>query len=382
MPRVNRREIFADDEIQAFHLINRCVRRTFLCGKDRKTGRDFSHRKQWIRDRLEVLAGIFAVDVLGFAVMSNHLHLVVRTRPDVVKTWSDAEVAVRWWNLFPQRREKDGLPAEPTESELHHIRNDASALKEKRRRLSNVSWFMKCLSEPIAKRGNREEEVSGHFWEARYKVQPLLDEMAIAACMAYVDLNPIRAGIALTPETSDFTSVQERIADAFGECSVGSVQCSGDVEKVPSSGLSATISPGAGEKGREEKERGGDAMDQRVEHGEHAGWLAPVALDPPRKKVREKQSTRRASNKGCLPMTLDQYLKLLDWTGRQLRKDKAGKIPAEFEPILERLDCSAESWLDLVQNFRKRFRTEAGLAKSLQSVSSARRARRHANSSA
>ena len=348
MPRVNRREIFADDEIQAFHLINRCVRRTFLCGKDRKSGRDFSHRKQWIRERLEVLAGIFAVDVLGFAVMSNHLHVVVRTRPDVVKTWSDAEVAVRWWNLFPQRREKDGLPAEPTESELNHIRNDASALKEKRRRLANVSWFMKCLSEPIAKRGNREEEVSGHFWEARYKVQPLLDEMAIAACMAYVDLNPIRAGIALTPETSDFTSMQERITDRQSAAEVFTA----------------------------------DAQDQRVEHGEQAGWLAPVALDPPRKKVREKQPTCRASNKGCLPMTLDQYLKLLDWTGRQLRKDKAGKIPTEFDPILERLDCSAESWLDLVQNFRKRFRTEAGLARSLQSVSSARRSRRHANSSA
>ena len=374
MPRVNRREIFADDEIQAFHLINRCVRRTFLCGKDRKTGRDFSHRKQWIRDRLEVLAGIFAVDVLGFAVMSNHVHVVVRTRPDVVKTWSDAEVAVRWWNLFPQRREKDGSPAEPTESELNHIRNDASGLKEKRRRLSNVSWFMKCLSEPIAKRGNREEEVSGHFWEARFKVQPLLDEMAIAACMAYVDLNPIRAGIALTPETSDFTSVQERIVDRQSAMNTG-------IEpQAPSSGLTATFSPGAGEKGR-----GDDAMEERVELGErieHAGWLAPVALDPPRKTVREKQPTRRASNKGCLPMTLDQYLKLLDWTGRQLRKDKAGRIPSEFDPILERLDCRAESWLDLVQNFRKRFRTEAGLAKSLQSVSSARRSRRHANSSA
>jgi len=86
-----------------------------------------------------------------------------------------------------------------------------------------------------------------------------------------------------------------------------------------------------------------------------------LTLDLPRKQVREKQSARRASNKGFLPMTLDLYLKLLDWTGRQLRKDKAGRIPAEFEAILERLDCSAESWLDLVQNFRKRFRTEAGL---------------------
>ena len=348
MPRVNRREIFADDEIQAFHLINRCVRRTYLCGKDGKSGKDYSHRKQWIRDRLEVLARIFAVDVLGFAVMSNHLHVVVRTRPDVVKTWSDDEVALRWWNLFPQRREKDGSPAEPTESELNHIRNDASGLKEKRRRLSNVSWFMKCLSEPIAKRGNREEKVSGHFWEARFKAQPLLDEMAIAACMAYVDLNPIRAGLASSPESSDFTSVQERIADRQSVTAVSTV----------------------------------DAQDQRVEHGVNAGWLAPVALDPPQKKVREKPSARRASNKGCLPMSLDQYLKLLDWTGRQLRRDKAGKIPAEFDPILERLDCSEESWLDLVQNFRKRFRMEAGLPRSLQLVSSARRSRRNANSTA
>ncbi len=130
LPRVNGREIFADDEIQAFHMINRCVRRTFLCGMDRKTGRDFSHRKQWIRDRLEVLAGIFAVDELGFAVLSNHLHVVVRTRPDVVKTWSDAEIAERWWNVFPQRREKNGSPAEPTEPELSHISNDASGMKE------------------------------------------------------------------------------------------------------------------------------------------------------------------------------------------------------------------------------------------------------------
>ena len=169
MPRVNRNEIFADDEIQVFHLVNRCVRRTFLCGKDDLTGRDFSHRKQWVRDRMEELAGIFGVEVLGFAVMCNHLHIVARTRPDIVRGWSDEEVALRWWNLFPQRRRKDKTPEEPTEFELNHIRNDVSGMKEKRRRLSNVSWFMKCLAEPIARLGNKEEKVTGHFWEGRFK---------------------------------------------------------------------------------------------------------------------------------------------------------------------------------------------------------------------
>jgi hypothetical protein len=108
MPRVKRTEICAADEIQAFHLINRCVRRTFLCGKDRRSGKDYSHRKEWIRERLEELAGIFALDVLSFAVLSNHLHVVVRTRPDIVKAWSDDEVALRWWRLFPQRRNENG----------------------------------------------------------------------------------------------------------------------------------------------------------------------------------------------------------------------------------------------------------------------------------
>jgi hypothetical protein len=250
-----------------------------------------------------------------------------------VKAWSDDEVALRWWRLFPQRRHQDFSPAEPTEFELNLIRNDAKGLAEKRRRLSNISWFMRCLVEPIARRSNKEDEVTGRFWEGRFRAQPLLDEMAVAACMAYVDLNPIRAGIAATPETSHFTSVQARIADR---------QSAQDVSSA-------------------------DARDARTEHGPKAGWLAPVALDPARWKVREKETSRRASNQGCLPMTLETYLKLVDWTGRQIRRDKRGQIPSDCVPILEPLQCSAETWLDYVTNFHQRFRHAAGLALSQQS---------------
>ncbi|RLS32413.1 MAG: hypothetical protein DWH78_12835 [Planctomycetota bacterium] len=368
MPRVKRTEICAADEVQAFHLINRCVRRTFLCGKDRRSGKDYSHRKEWIRERLEELAGIFALDILGFAVLSNHLHVVVRTRPDVVKAWSDDEVALRWWRLFPHRRNENGTPAEPTEFELNAIRNDTSGLKEKRRRLKDISWFMRCLAEPIARRGNKDDQVSGRFWEGRFRAQILLDETAIAACMAYVDLNPIRAGIAATPETSDFTSVKERIEDraaAYAECSVDSVECSNNA------GVAAKSNRDADDRELSSSDR--NRIDVAVEHGEKAGWLAPIALEPPRKKVREKITARRASNEGCMSMTLDQYLKLLDWTGRQIRKDKVGVIPAECAPILERLDCSAETWVDFVKNFRKRFRNEAGLAPSRQAFRTTRR---------
>jgi hypothetical protein len=122
---------------------------------------------------------------------------------------------------------------------------------------------MKCLAEPIARLGNKEEKVTGHFWEGRFKAQPLLDETAIAACMVYEDLNPIRAGIAKTPETSDFTSVKERIEDFTTAKDVAALL------NPPSSGLSATFSPEAGEKGQRE-----DAQDHWIEHGPLAGWLA------------------------------------------------------------------------------------------------------------
>jgi len=144
---------------------------------------------------------------------------------------------------------------------------------------------MRCLAEPIARRGNLEDKVSGRFLGGRFRAQPLLDETAIVACMAYVDSNPIRAGIAETPETSDFTSVKERIEDRASAAEVST----------------------------------SDAQDHRIEHGEKAGWLAPIPLEAKRNKVREKETDRRAGNKGCLPMSLDDYLELLDWTGRQFR---------------------------------------------------------------
>jgi hypothetical protein len=203
---------------------------------------------------------------------------------------------------------------------------------------------MRCTSEVIARMANAEDECTGRFWEGRFKATVLTDESAIVACMAYVDLNPIRAGLAATPERSDFTSAQERIADlkaADAECSVDSVQYSEDAGGKSSVGEPI---PAAAR----------NRYDERVEHGKRAGWLAPVELEPRRKKVREKSSSRRASNKGCVFMSLPQYLQLLDWTGRQLKLGKRGSIAKNVPPILERLNLSAELWLHAVEQFGKR----------------------------
>jgi REP element-mobilizing transposase RayT len=85
MARIPRLMLFDPAEVGVYHCINRCVRRAFLCGVDPLTGKNFDHRKDWIQGRLQFLAGHLGIDILGFAVMSNHVHVILRNRPDIVK---------------------------------------------------------------------------------------------------------------------------------------------------------------------------------------------------------------------------------------------------------------------------------------------------------
>ena len=178
---------------------------------DPYTGRDYSHRKEWILDRMRELAGLFAIEVCGYSVMSNHLHLVLRNRPDIAEQWSVDEIALRWYKVFPFRDDQNGEPVEPGEHDLAMLTANSERLSELRKRLANLSWFMRCLCEKIARAANHEDRSSGRFWAGRFKSVALLDESAILACSVYVDLNPIRAGLATTPEESAYTSGRDRI---------------------------------------------------------------------------------------------------------------------------------------------------------------------------
>jgi REP element-mobilizing transposase RayT len=205
-----RKRLVSLDETPYYHCISRCVRRAFLCGKDSATGFDFEHRRQWIVDRIKLLCKVFAVDLCAYAVMSNHYHIVVRIDVDTSRTWSDQDVAERWVQLFSgsfavQRFLKGSSLSKVEQARVTEL------IATWRLRLQDMSWFMRCLNEPIARMANQEDDCTGRFWEGRFKSQALLDERALLACMAYVDLNPIRAAISTTPEQSDFTSIQERI---------------------------------------------------------------------------------------------------------------------------------------------------------------------------
>jgi len=209
-----RQTIVSLEDTPYYHCCSRVVRKAFLCGFDHSTGENFEHRRAWVDSRILELATIFAIDICAYVVMSNHLHVVVKVDADKVKHWSDKEVLVQWHKGFKGTllTQKFVKGEDLNEFEFKTV-NDC--ITQYRQRLVDISWFMRSLSEPIARMANKEDKCTGRFWEGRFKSQALLDEAAVLSCMAYVDLNPIRAKMAATPETSDYTSIQRRINSAI-----------------------------------------------------------------------------------------------------------------------------------------------------------------------
>lgn len=274
-----------------YHCMSRCVRRAFLCGKDTHTGNDYEHRRDWLEKKLHETTSSFAIRLCAYAVMNNHYHVVLNVREDIADSWTNLEVVKRWHKLFSgtaiSQLYEVGAPL--TSQEKNHV---AQLVSLWRKRLTDISWFMRVVNESIARRANAEDQCTGRFWEGRFKSQALLDDKSLLSCMAYVDLNPIRSGIANSPETSNFTCVLQRIKNLKANCK--------QVETI------------------------------------------------------ENFIGARAEGKG-LPFMLADYLELLDWTGRILRNEKRGYIDSRLPPILDRLKLDTKNWKTLTSHFETQF---------------------------
>lgn len=207
-----RRELVDPIQPLFYHLISRCVRRSWLCGYDHYTRRDFSHRKQWLIKRMKFLAQFFAIELHAYSVMSNHFHLVVYYDPLASMRWTDEEVVDRWLSVCPPRSYRD----DPDESTLflhkQLLLGDSARLLHLRAELGSLSTYMKMLKQPIARRANQEDDVTGHFFEQRFYSGALLSERSVQAAMAYVDLNAVEALIATSIEQIEDASITERLA--------------------------------------------------------------------------------------------------------------------------------------------------------------------------
>jgi REP element-mobilizing transposase RayT len=301
-----------------YHVTSRCVRRAFLCGQDRFSGRSYEHRRDWIEQRLRALASVFCIDVCAYAVMSNHYHLVLKLIPAEAGRWTDHEVLARWRHLFRGpllvQRYLDGEPL--GSAELGTVRDIADVY---RARLQSLSWFMKCLNEPIARRANAEDACTGHFWEARFHSEALLDDASLLTAMAYVDLNPIRAGIALTPESSDYTSIKARIDAPSGEAAL--------IDAIHSMREAVAL--------------------RRFE----------VPLRPMMPFCDRVDQTEQTG----LPISERDYLRLVDATARARVHGKSGYLDPALALITERLGLTGEQWIERAASNAGRL-TRAGRA--------------------
>ena len=181
---------------------------------------------------------------------------------------------------------------------------------EWRERLSSISWFMRCLNEHIARLANAEDKCSGRFWEGRFKSQALLDEQAIITCMAYVDLNPVRAGMSALPETSDFTAIQQRI-QAFGQPT------------------------------------------KQTENKQNI-ILAKFCKPPKKNHLPTADSVHQGQRTtGVIPFYWRDYLELIDWTGRAVLPNKKGAIKMAEPKILQRLAIDTDHWLENMPRIEK-----------------------------
>jgi REP element-mobilizing transposase RayT len=295
-----------------YHCISRCVRRAFLCGKDKFSGKSFEHRRQWMVERLQFLTSIFTIDTCAYAIMSNHYHLVLHVNELESSELTDEEVCLRWSRLYsmPTLVSRWQAGTGLSEGELLMVK---TVINKWRERLMDISWLMRSINEFIARKANKEDNCAGRFWEGRFKSQALLDENALITCMAYVDLNPIRAKMASSIERSEYTSAHERI------------------------------------------------------HGNASPKISTAPENKPIKLLYGFVGDKAQDTSQGIPFSLIDYLELLDWTSRVLRDDKRGAILGTQPQLLDVLGIDDQTWCELASSFGKNYQGAVGSLEELAS---------------
>ena len=274
-----------------YHCVSRCVRQAFLCGEDRNSGKSYEHRREWLEQKLLRTAEFFAIKVCAYAVMSNHYHVVLRVCPEQTKEWSSKEVIARWHSLFSGTV----FSRRFMNGEVLPVAEQGELNKSValwRDRLMSISWLMKIVNHAVAVMANEEDQCKGHFWESRFKSQALLVERALRACLSYVFLIPFRVKLSRTPDQSHFTSIKSRI----------------------------------------------DAVAKQTK---------PVrCLD---------QFTGINKIKNGIPFKLDDYIQLVEWSGRIIHPNKKGFITSDQPHLLSRMGLDKEAWQTLITQFEQHF---------------------------
>jgi hypothetical protein len=400
MSRRSRSSVFHPSEIAYVHTMLKVCRNLFLLGMDRKKRRKLLHRRQWFYQRMEHLCSYMAIDLLGYALMDNHTHFLLRSRPDIVASWDDRTVVERWLTMCPKRRKKlkvDGVviyePLPPTEAEITAQMQDSNRVKELRLRLSDISWWMRLLAQVIAQKANREDgagQTLGHFFQARFHAVRVRTKAHLLACAMYIDLNPFRAIMSDTLYGYEDTSAKKRLDllrialgmenDKASKAQVKRAKkllgalgaakreefSDSELESLCAQLLcgSKSMSKDASRVDVEGKVEGQEvaqakklSAEQRAARGE---FLSPILLDSLSTDPQISTLGTRCSDKGFLPISATEYFGLLQWSIENEVAKRGGPKPVEVPEVLRRLDVRAEQFLDLIREFSRCCPREAG----------------------
>lgn len=304
-------EINHNDGVYPYHLTQTCTRNIFLCGNT-PAGFNREHRRRIIEKRMFFLHSVMAIDMIAYGILHNHYHLISLPNLQQAKAWSDYEVVKRWFCLhkpttYPLIKQWFENPNK--QNKTVHVKR---TIRQWREQLTHISKMMAMLNQRIATQANAEDNMTGcSFWEKRYKAKRLETQNGLLQCMTYNDLNPIRAGIANTPEESKHTSLYQRIHQ--------DISATNDViEGIPEFNY-----------------------DRLKEYN--------IALKP----LMPLKGWENSHNDWGLPYELGDYQVLVDWTGRSIRPDKRGAIDNKLPPIAQRLALDKAGWIQAITQYDK-----------------------------
>ncbi|WP_422382053.1 hypothetical protein [Marinicellulosiphila megalodicopiae] len=291
-----------------FHCCTRTVRKAFILDDHSKDDPNKIDRRKWIEDRILFLTTVFAIDVCAYAVMSNHYHVILDVHKSVSDIWTPLEVVTRWHKIY---KGTELSKSYVKGKNLTEIESDLvlEFAENCRKKLHDISWFMRNINEPLARIANKEDDCKGRFWESRFKSQALLDEQALLTCMAYVDLNPIRANMSKTIQKSEFTSIKKR-----------------------------------------------------YEKAKQAKNINNVNTQP--KELSKLTGNYSRTKKNDIPIKVSSYIELVEWTGKQLRDNKSS-INKNTPSVLLEFNIDPNEFLYSAQNYGSQFHRMVGSIKSI-----------------
>ena len=177
MPRISRMVI--NDETTVYHVMSRTALDGFPLGEI---------EKDFMLDLIKRYSALYFVEILGFCLMGNHFHILVKTLPEY--KFADEEIKNRYVSFYGNDRVFiDGL------------------IPSLRAKLSSLSEFVREIKVGFARYYNKRHNRRGYFWGDRFKSVIVDKGETLVNCLAYIDLNPLRAGIVSRPEDYRWNSL-------------------------------------------------------------------------------------------------------------------------------------------------------------------------------